>query len=223
MTKATETTVKLEKLSTEDLKAEIKRRNADKVVEAKEKKEKYEKERDTLVASLMTGADRLAEDMSKFKELAFSQLREFYNTMLEYGSLRGGANNKGSFSVLNSDQTIKVVFSSQVVKDFDERSAVAEKHLRDFAEAFVRKKDERNYKLLMACLERNSRTGKLDIGQVSKLYKLEDDFKDFPQFGEAVKLFKESYVEKETAHYVRFFKKNSIGKYESVQLDFASI
>jgi len=141
--------------------------------------------------------------------------------MLEYGQIRGGENNKGSFEVKNEKYKIK--FSSQVNKCFDERAELAEKKLKEFLASFVKKKDRSAYDLIITLLERNSKTGDFDFDLINRLYKMRDRFNN-PLWVEALDMFMESYSPYGTAQYIQFFEKNPTNNcYEAVVLDFAKL
>ncbi|MFT4062555.1 MAG: DUF3164 family protein [Edaphocola sp.] len=193
--------------------------------EAAEKKERaakrahYEAGRDDLINELAGEAYKIAAWLMQLKTDAVTRLNEHRERMLEYGDLRRGAQNKGSFELKN-DQW-KVQFSSQTVKRFDERAYIAEKKVNEFLKSFLRKKDKGTYELITGLLKRDEETGQFDIDMINRLYKYEDSFDD-PNWQEGIKLFKEAYSPTGTAQYVRFYQKNEeTGAWENLVLDFA--
>jgi hypothetical protein len=139
--------------------------------------------------------------------------------MLEYGDIRKGKDNKGSFEIKN--EQFKIVVASQVKKSFDERSILAEEKLKEFLLIFVKKKNRSIYNLVMALLERNSITGDFDITNINRLYKMENDFDD-PNWVEAIKLFKESFNATGTTIYVRFYERNANNGWGLINLNFSN-
>jgi hypothetical protein len=74
----------------------------------------------------------------------------------------------------------------------------------------------------MGLLERNSITGDLDINNINRLYKMENDFDD-PDWVEAIRLFKESYNPKGSVEYVRFYSRTDNNGWEQINLNFSSL
>jgi len=185
------------------------------------KRENYELRKDEMINSLGGFAVNLRGQMLDLKCEAFTELAKFRLEMLEYGQIRGGENNKGSFEVKNEKYKIK--FSSQVNKCFDERAELAEKKLKEFLASFVKKKDRSAYDLIITLLERNSKTGDFDFDLINRLYKMRDRFNN-PLWVEALDMFMESYSPYGTAQYIQFFEKNPTNNcYEAVVLDFAKL
>lgn len=198
---------------------ELKKKQQD---ERAKKRREYEASRDELSESLVTAAKHLNTQLAQFKEEAIKKALEFRDRMLEYGDIRGGEKNKGNFEFKDASDSFKVVMSTNVIKGFDERADMGETHLKTFLESFVKKRDITMYNLIMSLLERNKKTGKLDISNINRLYTMEDQIDD-PEFKKALQLFKESYNEKRTATYIRFFfKSETTGEWVPITLNIAS-
>lgn len=208
-------------LSIDELKEQL--RQAQKEQKEKQERERkdYEEARDTLINELAGFAVNLNGQMCDLKHEAMRQMTAFRARMLEYGSLRGGEKNKGSFEIKNDKY--KVTFSSNIVKAFDERAELAEKKIKQFLTSFVKKRDKETFKLVNALLERNEKSGDFDIGLINRLYKLEDSYDD-PSWKEGIRLFKEAYNPSGTAYYIRFFERNeNTGSWDAIILDFAKV
>ena len=186
---------RLKALKDQERKEKIKLRNA------------YEATRNEISERLVTEAKHLSTMLAEFRDKSIKAAFEFRDKMLEYGDIRGGENNKGNFEFKDASDSFKVVISTNVIKGFDERADMGEKHLKTFLEQFVKKRDLVTYNLIMSLLERNAKTGKLDISNINRLYSMENQIDD-PEFKRALELFKESYNEKRTAVYIRFFDKD---------------
>jgi hypothetical protein len=184
----------------------------------KQKREAYEKERENITAALCTTASYLQRELAQFKAEAFRITDAFYLKMLEYGDIRFGKKNKGSFEI--KTETFKVQVASQIVKGFDERAVMAEEKIKLFLTGFVKKRDRQVFELVNALLERNEINGDFDINMINRLYKMETKYDD-PNWREGIKLFKESYNPTGTAKYIRFSIKNERGEWDSIILDFA--
>lgn len=210
----------LSKLSAAQLKAALEQKEAEERKEREAKRKVYEDRREQIINSLGVEALAIHNEMATFKAKAFEILLAFRTELLEYGELRRGENNKGSFSIKNERYKIEV--SSQITKSFDERSELAEEKLQLFLKTLVKKRDKAAYELVNAAVQRNEKTGSFDPDVVNRLYKIEDKFDD-SNWKEALRLFKESYSPSGTAMYVRFSMKTSAGSWKSIVLDWASV
>lgn len=207
-------------LSIEEMEELLKEKKAEQQQQAKQKRDAYEAERNEMVYHLGAKALHIAEEMEVLKRHSMKKLLAFRNTMLEYGDLRGGENNKGSFEVKN--ERFKIQFSSQVVKKYDERALLAEAKINEFLTTFVKKRDKKLFDFISSLLKRKEETGEFDHDLISRLYARENDFDD-PNWKEGLKLFKESYSPTNTARYIRFSVALPNGGWENIILDFAKI
>jgi hypothetical protein len=180
----------------------------------------YEEERDYLTTHLCLEAHEVNMVLQALKQGAMLRLKTFREQMLAYGELKGGERNKGNFQ-LETEQ-FKILFASQVKKSFDERSLLAEEHLKNFLNGFVKKRDQKLHKFIMGLLERNHKTGDLDIDNINRLYSMENDFED-ADWQKAIQLFKESYNPTDTSEYIRFYTKNNSGGWDLINLNFSSL
>lgn len=208
------------KLTAKELKALLKETEAAEKAEREAARKQYESERDQMITMLGSEANDAWSVLKELKCTAMLRVKEFKAKMLEYGDIKGGENNKGNFSIEN--ENFKVSFSSQVKKTFDERSLLAEQHLKNFLNGFVKARDKKLHKFIMGLLERNHKTGDLDIDNINRLYTMENDFED-NDWKEAIRLFKESYNPTKTTEYVRFYKRNDNNGWDAIDLNFSSI
>lgn len=209
----------IDELTDEQLEAALEKRKKLKQREAKAKKKKYEEDRNQLVVSACKDAVSLHDILSQLKEKCFSKLDDFMDQMREYGDVNGKS--QGGFSLVSEDGNAKLKLSYQTKKTFDERADMAEEKLKNFLESFVKKRDQKSYKLITSLLERPN--GKdFDDTLIMRLWSMEDDF-DNKDWKESIKLFKESYTPSKTTRYINFYRKNDHGTWENVQLNFSSI
>lgn len=209
------------KKTIEELEKELAEAKAEEKELRGKKRKQYEEEREGLVNSLSAEAYKIAVFMISLKSEATKRLNEFKLKMLEYGDLRRGEKNKGSFE-LKTEQW-KVVFAHQIIKKFDERAYTAEKHISEFLKSFLKKKDKATHDMVSALLKRDEESGQFDIDMINRLYTMEDRFDD-PNWKKGIQLFKESYAPYSTAQYIRFYQKNEdTGSWDLLNLDFAKI
>lgn len=212
-------TIDLAKLSTADLEAALATKKAEEKKQEQERKATYEKDRNELVIEIVTKALDVHEILNTFKEESFKHMNNWFERMREYGAAKEDQEN---FQLVSADGNLKVLFNRNVTKGFDERSKLAEAKLKEFLNGFVKKRDKVLYEFIMGILERNTVTNELDISNINRLYAMEDKFED-ESWKEALKLFKESYVERSTKYYARFFKKNESNGWDAIKLDYAAV
>ncbi len=214
-------TIDISQISSEQLEALLAEKKAAEVAERNEKRRNYECERNALVDALGGEALNVEYQLKELKAFAFANLSEFRNTMLEYGDLKRGEKNKGSFSIQN--ETFRIEFSNHLIKAFDERAELAESKLREFMNGFLKKKAHKDViAIISALLERNTKSGAYDINLINRLYAMKDKFNE-PCWIEAIERFQEAYSPAGTTQYVRFFRKNAAGGWEPIAMNIASI
>lgn len=213
--------IDLSELSPQELQAALKEANK-KARENRDKQQKqYEKEREELILELMEDAIAVGRLMQHLKSKSMERLTAFRGKMLEYGQLRKGEANKGTFEIKTG--RYKIQFTNHEIKGFDERATMAEAKLKLFLANTVKKRDLQLHDLILSLISRNHKSGDFDIALINRLYQMEDRFDD-ANWKEAIKLFKESFVANKTAQYVRFFVRKGEGdQWEAINLDFAKI
>lgn len=206
-------------LSTEELDQLLNERKRKAAAELARKEQNYLKAKDELVNELVHDALGIWEVLKEFKDKSFERLKQHYEVMKEFGDVRDG--HKGSFQLKSIDGEYKVEFSRQVIKEFDERAELAAEHLNGFLASRVKKRSLADYNMIKGFIEKKN--DKFDVSLVGRLFQMEDNYDD-PAWKKAIELFKASYVEVDTAHYVRFFKRNAQnGAFENINLNIASI
>lgn len=210
----------ISEMSADELQAILNQKKKQENEEKQTKRKAYEDERDGLINVLGTLALEAFGAMEALKRESMAKLTSFRDKMLDYGDLRGGTNNKGNFEIKNGN--FKIQFSTQVVKQFDERALIAEEKMNKFLNSFVKKRDKQTFELVSALMKRREETGEFDHDSINRLYALEDQFDD-PNWKEALALFKESYSPTTTSRYVRFYLAKDNGGWEPVVLDFAKL
>ncbi|GAA4465317.1 hypothetical protein GCM10023093_17310 [Nemorincola caseinilytica] len=215
------TTKAIADMTVEELQQALKEKQATDTAERQAQRKRYEQRKEALINTLGGFATGLRAQMTELKQEAFGDMAKFRLEMMEYGDIRGGEKNKGSFELKN--EQYKIVFKNSTVKAFDERAELAEKKLKEFLGTFVKRKDKPAYELVMALLERNDKTGDFDINLINRLYKMRDKFDD-PLWHEAIDLFQESYSPYGSAQYIQFFERNkSTNGYDAIVLDMARL
>ena len=145
-------------------------------------------------------------DVVGFKKWLSEESEAFIAIMRQYGQLK--RDEQQNYTITDGDFRLQV--SSNKVKGFDERADLAAERLVTYLKAYMAKSDKGSddpmYQLAMTLLERNQ-AGDLDYKSISKLYELEDKFKD-PEYADIMALFKESNVVQKTAVNFYFWRRN---------------
>ncbi len=183
------------------------------------KKSAYEVRRNKLVRSLCASAEEMSNRLKRFKDQVMSDLGGFQLVMKEYSTAK--KEGKGNFELLSEDGTLKVEFSVQAKKAFDERAGEAEQLLKEFLKSVIKGRNSEAYKLVSTLLERKI-DGDYDIKLIQRLYKMENDY-DNETWRRAIQLFKEAYKEIDSARYVRFYKKTDSGPWTLINLSFSGL
>ncbi|ELR69196.1 hypothetical protein C900_05392 [Fulvivirga imtechensis AK7] len=212
-------TVELDKLTDDQLEQLLQERQKKKQREELARRKKYEQDREELIDTLIMAAQGLQVQLQQFKKAAFENMDQFSERMKEYGEVN--ANSKGGFSIENAAGTLKIRYSSQTKKGFDERADMAEQKLKSFLERFVKVRNKETYKLVTQLLERTN-SGEFDDKLIMKLWNMENDFDD-ADWKDAIRLFKESYNPKATTKYMNFYKRDDHGNWKLINLNFASV
>lgn len=209
----------LSKLTSEELAAELAKREGQKKLAKQKAKEVYEADRDEIVGFLVDGAMRIHNDMVVFKNVAVDEMEEFYEKAKAYGDVR--SNSKGGFGLRSNDGLFKVVLDRNTKVEYDERANLAEKLIREFLADMVKKRDQKAYEIITTLLQRG-KDGNFNPAAVAALLKWEDSYED-ERWVKAMQLFKESHNIIEIGMNVSFYKKNNEEKDEAISLTFSSI
>lgn len=206
----------IEDISIDELKSILAKKEAEESNKKAIARKAYEELKDNTIRELVPAAQKLSEQLSQFKQRAFSDMDALYEILCSYSKRH--ADGKGNFSV-EVASGMKITYKRQESGFFDERSQQAEKHIIDFVNSYYRDHD-RTKELITSLLERKK--GSLDIRLVQKLYSMETAFDD-KNWHEGIRLLKESWQPSETRSYITFELKGKDGKWESINLNFASL
>lgn len=200
---------------------------AKKKEEARKRTEKeriaYEKKKEDLISAQISQAIDLHLDLIKFKKTSTDQLNNHYEEMKKYGDVNNG--NKGSFTVQNQEQTMKVEYKRNTKFGYDERGDIAaELVMQWLKETSVKKSKRDKHELIISLLSKTS-DGKYDPRNIAKLYQWENAAGDYQHelFQKAILMFKESYVSQGSSYYIRFWKLDAEGRWENINLNWSSI
>jgi len=208
-------------LSAAELKALLADRESEEQNQRIQKRKDYEVLRDSTVNELVGGAMHFNGVLKGFKTNAYNDLEAMYKLLQEHSSRH--EKGKGTFTIENSESTMKVQFKRHDATMFDERATQAEKYILEFlTDEFGddSESDPRN-KLIKKLLERKK--GKVDKDNVLLLAGMKDDFPN-ANWHKGIDLYLESIVPAHTKYYAQFYYRDSVDDaWLSIVLDFAKL
>lgn len=205
----------------EEMLANTKKKNAKK--QERERKA-YVTKRDSATSELIQSAIALQEQLRQFKAQCHATMDEQREELEKYGKIR--SNSKGGFSLVDSDGLLKVKRRRDTEPRWDERAEKGVELLKDFLATTVKKRDEKQYIILMGFLEKNAK-GDLEYARVMSLLSHEELFDD-TRWTEGLRLLKEGHHNYLKAYGYEFKTKvvtedNPDGKWQNILLNFASL
>lgn len=203
----------------EQLEAMLASKKKDDNAKKEAKKRAYEKEKNDIVDSLFEEAQQLSLSISRFKQKCHAVMETQKNKLDEYGKIK--KTSKGGFSLIHSSGEKQIIRRRDTDPVWDERAQKAVELIKDFLGDTVKKRAADLHDILMGFLERNAK-GDLEFAKVMELLKHEDKFTD-ERWLEGLRLIKESYSQGFKAFGYEFKCKDKTGKWNGVQLNFASL
>ena len=179
-------------------------------------KKLYEKKRDSSIEELYDEAEQLSLAMIRFKNKVHAHMEDNRKELNEYGGIR--SDSKGGFTLTHSNGETKVSRRRDTDPSWDERANKAEELIRSFLADSVKKSNKEMYELLMTFIARND-NGELEYASVMRIIQHEHLYQD-PRWIEGLRLIKESYKIVFKAYSFEFKKKNPVGKWERLKLNF---
>ncbi len=171
------------------------------------RREAYESLRADFMGKVKENLLNQVSEVKSFKQWLTRESEGFTGLMREYGQVR--LDGQQSYTITEGDFRLDI--KTNKVKSFDERADLAAERLVTFLKGYMEQSDkgadDPMYQLAMTLLERNQ-AGDLDYKSISKLYELEDKFKD-AEYGEIMSLFKESNVVQKTATNYYFWQRSA--------------
>lgn len=219
MNTETEEKVDLSKLSTQELKELLKKREAREASSLEKEKNEYEAHRDETIFKIIKTAQTLFGELGEFKQFCHIEMENQAKKLEGYGKIR--SNSKGGFSVTNTDDTMRVTRRRDTEPVWDERAGKAVELIKDFLSDTIKKRDIKLYNILMGFLEKN-KAGDLEYSDVMNLYKHENEFDD-PRWKEGLRLIKQSFSNHLKGFGYEFKVKGEDGKWTNLLLNFSGI
>jgi len=207
-------------MSSEELDALMAEVSRQKNAQAESRRANYESLRKDLMNDVSYRLMEVVDDVTDFHDWLEGEVKAFSGVMREYGQTKN--EDQISFTLIEGD--FKMEVKGNRVKGFDERADIAAERLIEYLRRYMEKSskgtEDPMYQLAMTLLERNKQ-GALDYKSISKLYELEPKFD--AEYGEIMKLFRESNVVMRNAVNYYFSKKGADGVWHRIEPSFCRL
>lgn len=174
--------------------------------------------RDDLVVDLIEKAKEAQEQLKRFKASAFSEIAAFIDLSLKQFEIHIGGN-KGNITLYSFDGKYKIVRQIQDTIRFDERLQAAKILIDQCIQSWSESSNDHIKTLILDAFQVD-KEGKISTGRVLGLRR--HDFDD-PKWLQAMDAIAESINIVDSKRYVRFYERDSEGKYQAISLDFANV
>lgn len=208
-----------QQLSDEELLAEFRKRK--KSLEAKEKKERkqYEKDKDYFVEKAIHEFEKYHKALKDLKDFSIVMGTDLYQRMFE---LKGREPREvKEFSIVNAANDKKIVVQEQDRVAFTEDSKVAIEAIKEYFENKFAPRSKQAYDIIDQLLMRSNK-GEYDPKQLARLRKQVLEIND-TKLTEAFEMLENTQTVVGSAMYVRAYKKNDKGKWEDIVLQFSAL
>ena len=177
-----------------------------------------DKARDALVKALTAQAKAMNEQLATFKADVTEKVDAFVAaSAAEFGVTMRGAVGKGNITLTSFDGRFRVERQVADRIAFDERLQVAKTLIDECVHRWA-KGANHNIQALVNHAFRVDKAGQVSVGGVLSLRTLQIDD---PQWTQAMEAIAASMQAVSSVQYVRFYERNSAGKYEPISLNTA--
>lgn len=169
-------------------------------------------------------AEKIQQLLLALKEDIREASEEIYRKTLEENNI-DSKDRKGNFTWHNFDRTLKIETAISERIDFDDATIAAAKIKFDlFLQENINGVDEMVRSVITDAF--STTRGKLDAKRIMKLVSHRQRIprqEKYSGFHEAIDLIEKSIRKPESKAYFRVFKKNTLGEYENIDLNFSSL
>jgi hypothetical protein len=184
---------------------------------------KSEKLREQVIERLLKRAQKLSQELAKFKDEFANTSDEVYDAVMAENGV-DTTDRKGNFCFYNFDRTIKAEVDVSDRIEFDDAMiAVAKQHFDIFLDNTTGGVDEMIRELILDAF--STVKGKLDTKKVMTLvkYRQRIDPNKYPQFHKAIDAIEKGMRKPSSRRYYRISVRNSQGGYDAINLNFSSL
>ena len=174
--------------------------------------------RDDLVHRVFQNVVPVREELVRLKQLALQEIRDFIELSAnEYGVQLGGK--KGNVTLTSFDGEFRLMVAMSDTLAFDERLQAAKKLIDECLEKWTQNSDANLKTVVQAAFDVNKQ-GHINTGRVLGLRRLNIHHE---KWSEAMNILSDSIQVLASKEYVRFYQRNTDGKYELINLDLATV
>lgn len=169
------------------------------------------------VAKIFKDAERLNQQLVKFKQDAFELTDQQYAAMLKSANIAPSAR-KGNYTLTSFDKSVKIEVNVSDKIDFDDNISLAQEKLNEFKKLKMTGTDKDITVILNHAF--TTRKGRLDKARVFDL--MQYDIKH-PLWIEGIELIRKAITVNSSVRYMEISYKDDEGRYIPVKLNFATL
>ena len=174
--------------------------------------------RDDLVRRVFKDVLPVREELVRLKQLALQEIGNFVELSAnEYGVQLGGK--KGNLTLTSFDGEFRLMVAMSDTLAFDERLQAAKKLIDECLEEWTQNSNPNLKTVVQAAFDVNKQ-GHINTGRVLGLRRLNIQHE---KWSEAMNILSDSIQVLASKEYVRFYQRNTDGKYELINLDLATV
>ena len=174
--------------------------------------------RDDLVRDVFENVLPVRDELMRLKQLALNEIHDFVELSAnEYGVQLGGK--KGNVTLTSFDGEFRLMVAMSDTLAFDERLQAAKKLIDECLEEWTQNSDANLKTVVQAAFDVNKQ-GHINTARVLGLRRLNITHDKWTQ---AMTILSDSIQVLASKEYVRFYQRNTDGKYELINLDLATV
>ena len=174
--------------------------------------------RDDLVRDVFENVLPVRDELVRLKQLALNGVHDFIELSAnEYGVQLGGK--KGNVTLTSFDGEFRLMVAMSDTLAFDERLQAAKKLIDECLEEWTQNSDANLKTVVQAAFDVNKQ-GHINTARVLGLRRLNITHDKWTQ---AMTILSDSIQVSASKEYVRFYQRNTDGKYELINLDLATV
>ena len=174
--------------------------------------------RDDLVRDVFENVLPVRDELMRLKQLALNEIHDFVELSAnEYGVQLGGK--KGNVTLTSFDGEFRLMVAISDTLVFDERLQAAKKLIDECLEEWTQNSDANLKTVVQAAFDVNKQ-GHINTARVLGLRRLNITHDKWTQ---AITILSDSIQVLASKEYVRFYQRNTDGKYELINLDLATV
>jgi len=208
-------------MSTAELRAALKKKQADETVAAKAQRKEYDAMRDEFISTVFAKFEAIQNELGSFKNQAVKLGLELHAKMYEaYGrEKRDGIDH---YTLTSDDANKKVVIQRDWLCRYDETVEIGIGMIKEVVRAKFEPRNKSMYAVIDGLLLKGNE-GDYDERMVARLRKHAEAFDNDPRFFEALDIITRAYKPVESRLYLRVYKKTNAGVWQDISVSWSSL